>query len=262
MSTIQTVKTLPAMQETQVQSLGWEDPLEKEMATHSTILVWKIPWNSGVWQAIVHGNPKESAMTERLTLSFSELVYSDVLITLVHKSDCSVYIYMHTHIPFIYILFHYGLSQDMKCNPLLCSRTLLFMHPLCKACSVLGLVAPTCLTLCDHVNCSPPGSSVHGDSPGENAGVDCHALLQGIFPTQGSNPVSCIASRLFTIWATRQAHTYWYMIYIKHPKYFWRHEFAFLRVGNWGQDSWSCWRPLDVPVWPWSLHVWCVRVTC
>ena len=36
--------------------------------------------------------------------------------------------------------------------------------------------------------CSPPGSSVHGDSPGENTGVDCHALLQGIFPTQGSNP--------------------------------------------------------------------------
>ena len=33
-----------------------------------------------------------------------------------------------------------------------------------------------------------PGSSVHGDSPGENTGVDCHALLQGIFPTQGSNP--------------------------------------------------------------------------
>ena len=40
----QTVKTLPAMQETQVQSLGWEDPLEKEMTTHSSILAWKIPW--------------------------------------------------------------------------------------------------------------------------------------------------------------------------------------------------------------------------
>ena len=38
------VKRLPTMQETQVQSLGWEDPLEKEMATHSSILVWKIPW--------------------------------------------------------------------------------------------------------------------------------------------------------------------------------------------------------------------------
>ena len=40
----QTVKNLPAMQETQVRSLGWEDPLEKEMATHFSILAWKIPW--------------------------------------------------------------------------------------------------------------------------------------------------------------------------------------------------------------------------
>ena len=38
------VKNLPAMQETQVQSLGWEDPLEKKMATHSSTLAWKIPW--------------------------------------------------------------------------------------------------------------------------------------------------------------------------------------------------------------------------
>ena len=40
----QKVKNLSAMQETQVGSLGWEDPLEKEMATHSNILAWKIPW--------------------------------------------------------------------------------------------------------------------------------------------------------------------------------------------------------------------------
>ena len=40
----QTVKRLPPKRETQVQSLGWEDPLEKEMATHSSILAWKIPW--------------------------------------------------------------------------------------------------------------------------------------------------------------------------------------------------------------------------
>ena len=46
----------------------------------------------------------------------------------------------------------------------------------------------SCLTFCDLVDCSPPGSSVHGDSPGKNNGVGCHALLQGIFPTQGSNP--------------------------------------------------------------------------
>ena len=40
----QSVKNLPAVQETQIQSLGWEDPLEKEMATHSSILAWKISW--------------------------------------------------------------------------------------------------------------------------------------------------------------------------------------------------------------------------
>ena len=40
----QLVKNLPAMQETWVQSLGWEDPLEKGMATHSSILAWRIPW--------------------------------------------------------------------------------------------------------------------------------------------------------------------------------------------------------------------------
>jgi len=40
----QSVKNLPAIQETWVQFLGWEDPLEKEMATHSSILAWRIPW--------------------------------------------------------------------------------------------------------------------------------------------------------------------------------------------------------------------------
>ena len=43
----QTVKRLPTMGETRVQFLGWEDPLEKEMATHSSILAWKTPWMEG-----------------------------------------------------------------------------------------------------------------------------------------------------------------------------------------------------------------------
>ena len=55
------------------------------------------------------------------------------------------------------------------------------------ACAVLCLVAQSCLTLCDPMVCSPPSFSIHGDSPGKNTGVGCHALLQGIFPTQGSN---------------------------------------------------------------------------
>ena len=48
-------------------------------------------------------------------------------------------------------------------------------------------VTQSCLTLCHPMDCSPPGSSVQGDSPGKNTGVGCHALLQGIFQTQESN---------------------------------------------------------------------------
>ena len=43
----QRVKNLPVVLETQVRSLGWEDPLEKEMATHSSTLAWRIPWTEG-----------------------------------------------------------------------------------------------------------------------------------------------------------------------------------------------------------------------
>ena len=111
--------------------------------------------------------------------------------------------------------------------------------------AVLCLAAQPCPTLCDPMNCSPPGTSVHGDSPGKKTEVGCHALLQGIFPTQGSNPglphcrqilhwlshqgspgilewvvypfsrgsswprnwtrVSCTAGEFFTSWATREA---------------------------------------------------------
>ena len=49
------------------------------------------------------------------------------------------------------------------------------------------LVAHSCPTLCNPMDCSPPGSSVHGDSPGKNSGVGCYVPLQRIFPNQGSN---------------------------------------------------------------------------
>ena len=56
------------------------------------------------------------------------------------------------------------------------------------------------------LNCSVPGSSVHGDSPSKNTGVGCYALLQGIFPTQGLSQIAFIAGRFFTVWATKEAH--------------------------------------------------------
>ena len=111
--------------------------------------------------------------------------------------------------------------------------------------AMLCLVTQSWLTLCDPMDCSPPGSSVHGESPGKNTRVGYHAPLEGVFPTQGSNPgllhcgqiiyylshqesprilewiampssrassqprdqtqASHTAGRFFTIWATREA---------------------------------------------------------
>ena len=65
-----------------------------------------------------------------------------------------------------------------KWSPLLCNVS----H------AVMCLVAQSFLTLCNPKDCHLPGSTVHGDSSGSNTGVNSHALLQGIFPTQGSNP--------------------------------------------------------------------------
>ena len=62
------------------------------------------------------------------------------------------------------------------------------MFFLSSPCCVLCLVAQSCPALCEPMDCSPPGSSAHGDSAGKNTGVGCHALLQGIVPTQGLNP--------------------------------------------------------------------------
>ena len=68
----QTVKRLPTMRETQVQSLGQEDLLEKEMATHSSILAWKIPWTGSLVGYSLWGC-KESDMTELTSLCLSLL---------------------------------------------------------------------------------------------------------------------------------------------------------------------------------------------
>ena len=67
----------------------------------------------------------------------------------------------------------------------------------------------SCLTLCDAMDCSLLGSSVHGDSPGKNPGVGCCALLQGVFPMQGLKPrlllLSAVAGGFFATSATWEA---------------------------------------------------------
>ena len=84
-------------------------------------------------------------------------------------------------------LFILSISSCLSFVALGFKKLVQFQVKLCKV-SRVCLVAQLCLTLCDPVECSLPSSSVHGDSPGKNTGVGCHALLQGIFPTQGSNP--------------------------------------------------------------------------
>ena len=59
-----------AMQETRVQSLSQEDSLEKEVATHSSTLAWKIPWNGGAWEAAVHGVANSQTRLSDFTLTF------------------------------------------------------------------------------------------------------------------------------------------------------------------------------------------------
>ena len=66
------VKNLPAMRETWVQSLGWEDPLKEGMATHSSILAWRIPMDRGARWAIVHG------VTKSQTQLSNEAQYTDL----------------------------------------------------------------------------------------------------------------------------------------------------------------------------------------
>ena len=68
---VQLVKNLPAMQETWVRSLGWEDPLKNGKATHSSILAWRIPW--GPW------GRKELDTTEQLSVSLTVIIISSAL---------------------------------------------------------------------------------------------------------------------------------------------------------------------------------------
>ena len=139
------------------------------------------------------------------------------------------------------------LSDPMDCSPPGSSVCGIFQARVLEwgAIAFSSLIMQLCLNLCNPMDCSIPGSSVYGDYPGKNTRVGCHALLQGIFPTQGSNPglphwrqilyslshqgsprilkgvpypfsrgssqprnwtgVSCIIGRFFTSWATREA---------------------------------------------------------
>ena len=142
------------MQETWVWSMAWEDPLVKGTATHSSILAWRISWTdepgrlqSIVWQRVGH---------DWATFTFTHLFLR-----------CSLPLTRCTY-------------------PLTFTKGNSFIT-ICFATYAHAKSLQSCPTLCNPMDCSPPGSSIHGILRGKNPGVDCHALLQGIFLTQGSN---------------------------------------------------------------------------
>ena len=69
-----------------------------------------------------------------------------------------------------------------------CGSTAQIMKSPAQSLLCVCLVSELCPTLCDPTDCSPPGSSVQGETPGKNTTVGCHALLQGVFPSHGLNP--------------------------------------------------------------------------
>ena len=76
------VKNLPAMWETWVQSLGWEDPLEESTTTHSSILAWRIPMDRGAWQATAHEVAKTEHVCARACAHTETHTHTQDLITI------------------------------------------------------------------------------------------------------------------------------------------------------------------------------------
>ena len=158
------------MQETWVQSLGWEDPLEEEMTTYSSILAWKNPMDRGIWQAIVHGVMKNQTWL----------------------SPCFCFAFLNwREIPQIQLLFPVSLKnwknwkgflQVLKFSEFNFPPKLEIVIPTWEGCwddhvgtctekvhsnglFQFSSVAQSCPTLCDPMNRSMPGLPVHHQLP-------------------------------------------------------------------------------------------------
>ena len=104
---------------------------------------------------------------------------------------------------------------------------------------VLCLVTQSCATLCHPMDCSLPGSSVHGGLPGKNTGVGCQILCQGIFPIQGLNPGLLHCRRILYHLSHQGSH------YMKKEQFIYPSSY----FGLWGCSYFffyckKCWKPL------------------
>ena len=207
----QVVKNTPWMQETQVRSLGQEDPVEMGMATHSSILAWRIPWTKEPGRLQSWGC-KELETAEQLTLFRYLRVDWKACHMITEVMSCLLLIkyinYSHA--------FHSILSLVYSWNTLpkfflIFQRFIIFLE---TGFLIMTIVSNT--TSFTNIYLRPDTSLVLDqipkfitlflcpwDSPGKNTGVGCHSLLQGIFPTQGRwTQVSCMGRWGLYHWAT------------------------------------------------------------
>ena len=264
------MKNLPAVWETWVQSLGWEDPLEQGKATHSSILAQRIPWTAKSWTWLndFHFHFQIALLHFVLIRSCQSLEFQGIAR---HGQSGHPQWRRDPHPGCLEEVYWcregqpwklqpgclanlLGLPQEsttdggLKPSPLIffiawglevpaqsatwqiLGRALFLACKQLPSCCVLVvvetegeregdgagrsslvslpccyLVAQSCLTLCNPMDWSPPGSSVHGVFHGKNTVVGCHFLLQGIFPAQESNLclcVSCIGRQFLYHWTT------------------------------------------------------------
>ena len=156
----QAVKHLPTMRETRVRSLGQEVPLEKEMATHSSILAWKIPW-------MEEPGRLQSMGLQRVGHNWATSLHF------------TLYIYTYTHTHYILLSFH----------PLMgtCGVSISILSTMCAQ-------LESCPAQCHPMACSPPGSSAH--ELVQARVLEWDRGLPGMELVPGASPAS--AGRLFT----------------------------------------------------------------
>ena len=162
------VKNLPATRETWVRSPSWEDPLEKETATHTSILAWRIPWTEEPgWLPTVESQRVEhDCVTNAFTVSLSNSV------PLSHFSIFPLFARV-----FLHLLCEKADSHHLSLIYLIVQFQCMYAKSL-----------QSCPTLFDSMDSSSPGSSVHGILQARMLDRIDMPSSRGSFQTQGSNP--------------------------------------------------------------------------
>ena len=209
----QTIKSPPAMRETWVRSLDWEDPLEKGMATHPSLLAWRILWTEapGGLESMGSQRVRHDWVTQHSSAHWNNRQTPSREKTVDPFTGCCLF--SNSHLSPVYLNFfdtpspcdltktvrqHLSGAEETCTQPFLSSMS---WSSLCTFVAFQLLWQSGGLSLPDpphilshfrHVQLfAIPWTVAHQatlcpwDSPGKNAGMGCHAPLQGIFPSQG-----------------------------------------------------------------------------